>query len=55
LRHFSDAPIVLAGTKLDLRNNEAILNRLEQRKERPITSEEGHELVTTLKLDAFVG
>jgi Ras-related C3 botulinum toxin substrate 1 len=55
LRHYAaDVPIVLVGTKSDLRNNEEILQRLAGRKEQTVTREEAMEVVESQKLDAFM-
>ena len=52
-RHFSNAPILLVGTKIDLRNNEEIRERLAKRKESFVTEEEAKRLQTEQNLDGY--
>lgn len=54
LKHFAgDVSIVLVGTKIDLRNDAEVLERLNRRRELPISTAEGQQLCTELGLDLF--
>lgn len=54
LRHYApNVPIVLVGTKTDLRTNEELLGRLKARGEAPVTTEEGEELAKELNVAAY--
>ena len=44
VRHFSDAPIILVGTKLDLRDDRKIIENLKKDKLAPITKSEGKKM-----------
>ena len=54
LRHYAPGvPIMLVGTKIDLRGDEQVLERLRGRKERPIATEEAQAVCEQLGLDLF--
>lgn len=54
IRHYMPhAPIVLVGTKIDLRNNKQLLDRLRDRKETPVMFEEGKDMMERNRLDAY--
>eukprot|EP01091_Cochliopodium_minus_P007295 TRINITY_DN171_c0_g1_i5.p1 TRINITY_DN171_c0_g1~~TRINITY_DN171_c0_g1_i5.p1 ORF type:complete len:200 (-),score=59.36 TRINITY_DN171_c0_g1_i5:99-698(-) len=55
LKHYSPTiPIVLAGLKTDLRNDEKILNRLRERNEFPVSEKEGLELSKSIGASKFI-
>eukprot|EP01132_Coremiostelium_polycephalum_P004994 gene4994-6218_t len=47
-------PIILVGTQIDLRNNSSIINRLKERQQIPITTEQGLELSKKINAFAFI-
>ncbi len=47
-------PIVLVGTKLDLRTNDVMLERLRARRETPVTHDEGKQLAAELGAAEYV-
>ena len=54
IRHYMPhTPIVLVGTKTDLRGNDELEARLAQRKETMISAEEGRALMERQQLEAF--
>jgi Ras-related C3 botulinum toxin substrate 1 len=54
LRHYAPGvPILLVGTKIDLRTDEQVLERLRGRKELPITTEEGQAACDEMRLEKF--
>ena len=44
VRHFSDAPIILVGTKLDLRDDEETIENLKKDKLAPVTKSDGKKM-----------
>ncbi len=48
--HNKDAPIVLVGTKSDLRTNEEILAKLEAKGEKALTAEQAEKLRNDIKV-----
>lgn len=42
--HCPDVPLILVGTKLDLRNNKKIQEKLKKQRRRPITFDEGFQM-----------
>lgn len=52
--HLPTAPWVLVGTKTDLRNNEQTLSLLSQQGRKPISTEQGKELASTLRAYKYV-
>ena len=55
LKHYCpNTPIVLAALKTDLRKDENILKRLEERKEKVISLNEGNELAKTIGASKFI-
>lgn len=48
--HNKDAPIVLVGTKSDLRTNEEILAKLEAKGEKALTAEQAEKLRSDIKV-----
>jgi len=47
--HCPTVPVILVGTKLDLRNNKEKIEKLKMREEKPITYEEGLALANEIK------
>jgi Ras-related C3 botulinum toxin substrate 1 len=55
LSHYCpEAPIVLVGTKTDLRGDPETLERLQERSQRPVTTEEGRALAKSIGAVAYV-
>ncbi|KAK0052252.1 cell division control protein 42 homolog [Biomphalaria glabrata] len=48
------APFILVGTQIDLRDDEATKLKLQKRKLRPVTTEEGQRLAKRLGADSYV-
>ena len=48
--HNKDAPIVLVGTKSDLRTNEEILAKLEAKGEKALTAEQAEKFRNDIKV-----
>lgn len=46
--HMPNVPILLVGTKMDLRNNEEVISRLRQEGKAPITTADGNRLAAEL-------
>lgn len=54
LRHYAPGtPILLVGTKSDLRTNEAVLDRLRGRRETPVSVEEAQALVAEHHFEGY--
>jgi GTPase SAR1 family protein len=54
LTHYApNVPVVLVGTKIDLRTNPELLSRLASRKETMVTYEEGVVLAEELKCETY--
>jgi Ras-related C3 botulinum toxin substrate 1 len=49
-----DVPIVLVGTKVDLREDENTLNKLKEANETPLTKEEGHKLKLQIRAVDYI-
>ena len=55
LRHQAPrAPLILVGTKTDLRDNTAALQELQKKRQRPVTFEDGQKFAKKHKFDAHV-
>lgn len=55
IRHYNpETPVLLVGTKKDLRGDEAMVQRLRARGETAITGDEGEELCRELDLQGFM-
>ncbi|KAJ3615097.1 hypothetical protein NHX12_018665 [Muraenolepis orangiensis] len=52
-RHRPDAPLVLVGTQLDLREDVKVLVQLAQDRERPVSTEEGRRLAMEIGAAGF--
>jgi len=52
--HNRDAPVLLVGTKSDLRDNTEIISKLEAKNEKPITQEQGEKLCGEIKAIKFM-
>lgn len=52
--HAPNVPIVLVGTKIDLRDDKEFLQQLEQKGEKPISYEEGVALAKKIKAFGYV-
>merc|ERR1712137_1245960 len=52
--HCPDAPFVLCGTKIDLRDDPATIAKLEANGEKPITSKIGHKKAKEIKARAYL-
>ncbi|KAL6041495.1 RHOG protein [Balamuthia mandrillaris] len=53
--HFCpDVPLILVGTKSDLRNDESTLNKLKSQGQNPISQAQGEELAKKLKAIRFI-
>jgi GTPase SAR1 family protein len=53
--HFcSDVPFILVGTKCDMRNDPAELEKLRQQGQSTITTEQGNELARKLKAIKYI-
>ena len=53
--HCPDVPIILVGTKSDLRSNTRVLERLEIYDQKPITHSQGIEMMNEIKAVAYLG
>ena len=54
IRHYcADVPIVLVGTKIDLRTDDATLKKLQEKGQAPITREMGEELKEKINAAAY--
>ncbi|EKX31790.1 hypothetical protein GUITHDRAFT_98731, partial [Guillardia theta CCMP2712] len=47
--HAPGVPIILVGTKIDLRNEPQIIKKLEEEKQRPVTEEQGKAMANKVK------
>jgi small GTP-binding protein len=55
VNHFCpNVPLIVVGTKLDLRNDPTTLEKLKSQGQRPVTHEEGDELARKLKAVKFI-
>lgn len=54
LRKMGNIPIVLVGTKSDLRSDEAVIARLKSTNKSPITCEQGQSLAKKIKAQVYV-
>ena len=55
LRHQAPrAPLILVGTKIDLRDNTTALQQLQKKRQRPVTFEEGQKFAKKHRFDAYV-
>jgi GTPase SAR1 family protein len=55
VNHFCpNVPLIVVGTKLDLRNDNSTLEKLKGQGQRPVTHEEGEELARKLKAVKFI-
>nr|XP_031861340.1 uncharacterized protein CI109_003312 [Kwoniella shandongensis]KAA5528412.1 hypothetical protein CI109_003312 [Kwoniella shandongensis] len=52
--HSPGTPIILVGTKLDLRENPAQLERMRERRQSPITYPQGSEMAKTIKAAKYL-
>ncbi|XP_024865319.1 rho-related GTP-binding protein RhoU-like, partial [Kryptolebias marmoratus] len=52
-QHCPDAPLVLVGTQLDLREDVQVLIHLAQNQQRPVSTEEGRQLALELRAVGF--
>ena len=52
--HYPNTPFLLLGTKVDLRVDRATLDKLEKKKEKPVSKEEGEILAKSLKAAKYV-
>eukprot|EP00301_Raphidiophrys_heterophryoidea_P023817 c7547_g1_i2.p1 GENE.c7547_g1_i2~~c7547_g1_i2.p1 ORF type:complete len:218 (+),score=52.51 c7547_g1_i2:129-782(+) len=54
IRQYSQAPILLVGTKLDLRSNDAVLNILKERRIAAVSTEEGTKMAQRVGACGFM-
>ncbi|KAL0489272.1 Ras-related protein Rac [Acrasis kona] len=55
LRHYCpDVPIVLAGTKLDMKDDKEVLKQLSQLNQHPVTDEEGQKMANQIGAVKYV-
>lgn len=52
--HVNQAPIILVGTKSDLRNDEQTLLQLQRRNQVPVTREQGEKLMKEIGAVAYL-
>ena len=56
IQHYlPNRPIILVGTKLDLRQNKELIETMLSRRQSPITSQQGLDLKTHLKASSYIG
>ncbi len=53
-QHAPEAPIILIGTKIDMREHRSVVLRMNEKRMAPLTREDGLQLVRDLKLDGFM-
>ena len=53
-RHAKNAPIILVGTKVDLRENKVMIERLSGLNQKPITHNQGQDLAKQLKAQSYL-
>ncbi|KAG2393986.1 hypothetical protein C9374_003750 [Naegleria lovaniensis] len=55
LKHYNpDTPIVLVGTKLDLKKDEEYVKKLKEKKISPVTTEQGQEMKDKIKACGYI-
>ncbi|EFC41679.1 rho family small GTPase [Naegleria gruberi] len=55
LKHYNpDTPIVLVGTKLDLKKDEEYIKKLKDKRIEPVTSEQGNEMKDRIKASGYI-
>eukprot|EP01101_Sappina_pedata_P012973 TRINITY_DN92_c0_g2_i1.p2 TRINITY_DN92_c0_g2~~TRINITY_DN92_c0_g2_i1.p2 ORF type:complete len:196 (-),score=103.50 TRINITY_DN92_c0_g2_i1:99-686(-) len=52
--HCPNAPVILVGTKLDMREDKETLDRLAEKKLSPISTEQGNKMATEIKAVKFM-
>jgi len=52
--HCQEPPIILVGTKVDLRDDESTLERLKERKLMPVTTHQGEELAKKISAVKYI-
>jgi Ras-related C3 botulinum toxin substrate 1 len=52
--HCPNVPVLLVGTKVDLRDDPATIEKLKERKLAPITCSQGHQLAKEIKAAGYV-
>ncbi len=53
-KHCPDKPIILVGTKKDLRSDETYVSKLAQSGQRVVTTEEGEKLAKSIKAVKYI-
>ena len=55
IKHYQpDIPWILVGTQIDLRDDKSVLNELSQRRQKPISKEDGEKMARKLGARAYV-
>ena len=52
--HCPDVPIILVGTKVDLRTNEDTLNKLQDKRLAPISNAQGQEMAKEIRASKYI-
>ena len=53
--HLPQKPIILVGTKMDLREDKAIIERMLFKKQHPVSNQQGNDLQSKIKANAYMG
>ena len=53
--YLPNVPIILVGTKMDLRNDRLLIEKMFAKKQSPITYQQGLDLKEKLKASAYIG